>query len=96
MPSIAISELIKLPNNFSIIWENNFLISSLNGKSLFRIKFDKNYNRVIFFERIVIGQRIRDLKYYKKMNAILLALENNGELGVIKIDGIGSTLAYKR
>jgi hypothetical protein len=95
VPSIGISELIKLPNNFSKTWENNYLISSLNGKSLFRVKFDKKYTRVIFFEKIVIGQRIRDLKYNKKMNVIFLALENNGDLGMITINGTGSTLSYK-
>ena len=34
-------------------------------------------------EKIFIGQRIRDLKYSEKINAIVLALEEKGELGII-------------
>ena len=34
VPSIGISEIISLPNSFNTKWQNNFLISSLNGKSL--------------------------------------------------------------
>ena len=30
------------------------------------IKFDENFNRVIFIEKIFISQKIRDLKYHKK------------------------------
>ena len=32
---------------------------------------------------IFIGYRIRDLKYHNKMNAIFLALEEKGELGIL-------------
>ena len=34
-------------------------------------------------KKIYIGQRIRDIKYHEKMNAILLALEETGEIGII-------------
>ena len=34
-------------------------------------------------EKIFVGQRIRDLKYSDKINAIVLALEEKGELGII-------------
>ena len=81
--AIGISEIIKLPNDFSNHFIDNFIISSLWGSTLYRIKFDKNYSRIIYYEKIFIGQRIRDLKYHPKMKAILLALEQEGELGVI-------------
>ena len=81
VPSIGISELIKVPNNFTKKWEKNFLISSLNKQCLFRIKFDQNFNKVIYLEEIFIGQRIRDLKY--SQNHIFLALENEGEIGIL-------------
>ena len=41
VPSIGISEIIKVPNNFSKYWKNNYLITSLNGRSLYRVLFDK-------------------------------------------------------
>ena len=37
----------------------------------------------MFNEKIFIGQRIRDLKYSYKLNAILLALEEKGEIGIL-------------
>jgi len=84
VPSIGISEIIKLPNNFSNQWNNNFIIASLNARSLYRIKFDNNYNKILFYEKIYIGQRIRDIKYHDKISAILLALEDKGQLGILR------------
>ena len=83
VPSVGISEIIKLPNDFSDHFIDNFIVSTLNGRSLHRIKFDENYNKVIFNEKILIGYRIRDLKYHNKMNTIFLALEEKGELGIL-------------
>jgi len=81
--AIGISELIHLPNNFSDFWNNNFLISSLWGQSIYRTKFDDTFQKVLFFEKIYIGQRIRDLKYHNTLNAILLVLEESGEIAII-------------
>jgi hypothetical protein len=49
-----------------------------------RVKFSQNFDKVIFDEKIFIGSRIRDLKYNHSSNSILLALESNGEIGVLK------------
>ena len=83
VPSVGISELIKLPDTFSPFFKNNFLISSLNGRTLYRVKFDEKYTRLIFKENIFIGKRIRDLKFHDELNVILLALEEDGEIGII-------------
>ena len=48
VPAIGISEIIKLPNDFSEMWQDNFLIASLNGKYLYRVKFDSEYKKVIY------------------------------------------------
>ena len=84
VPSIGISEIIKVPNRFSKSWDNNFLLSSLNGGSLYRIKFDTKFEKVIFIEKIFINRRIRDLKYSEKYNSVLLALEDWKEIGILK------------
>lgn len=84
MPAIGISEIIKLPEYFSEMLQNVFIVSSLYGKSIFFIKFDNEFNRVIFSEKIFLNDRIRDLKFENKNDLILLALEENGEIGVIK------------
>ena len=84
LAAIGISQIIKLPNNFSKLWVDNFIISSLWGRSLYRVKFDTNYNKIIYSEQILIGQRIRDLKYHNETNTIFLALEEEGDLGILK------------
>ena len=84
IPSIGISQIIKIPNRFSKDWEDNFLLASLNGASLYRIKFDEAFDSIIYIEKIFINRRIRDLKYSKKNNAIILALEDWQEIGVLK------------
>ena len=84
VPSIGISEIIKVPNKFSKNWDNNFLLASLNGGSLYRIKFSKNFEKIIYKEKIFIDRRIRDLKYSVKYNVIILALEDWKEIGILK------------
>lgn len=84
VPSIGISEIIEIPKNFSKKWVDNFLVASLNGKSIFRIQFDKDFKKINFLERIFIGERVRDLVYSKKLNAILVSLENSGRIMTLK------------
>ena len=83
VPSIGITEIIKLPNDFSEHFIDNFLISSLNGLNLYRVKFDKDYTKLIFNDKIFIGERERDLKCHSKSNSIFLAFEENEEMGII-------------
>ena len=59
------------------------MLASLNGKYLYRVKFDDDYNKIIYYEPIYIGDRIRDLIYNKDSKKILLALELEGTLGII-------------
>jgi hypothetical protein len=83
VPSIGIAGIIKIDNNFSPKWKDNFIISSLNGRSLFRIKFNENFSKIIYYEKIYIGQRVRDLKYIKSKNLIITTLNDKKEIGFI-------------
>ena len=86
LSSVGISELIFLPNSFHSDWQDNVLVTSLNGRSIFRFKFsDKNYDKVIYVEKIFIGERIRDIKYSINQNLIILALEDTGVVGIMDI-----------
>lgn len=85
VPSIGISEIIKIPDSFSKYWLNNYLVSSLNGRSLYRIKFDEKFSKILFLEKIYIGERIRDIKFLKKSNSLILALEESGSIGILKV-----------
>ena len=85
MPSIGISELIILPNSFNPKWKFNALITSLNGRSIYRAKFeDDSFQNIIYVEKIFIGERIRDIKYVDKLNFIIVALERTGDIGIKK------------
>lgn len=83
IPSIGISEIVKIDNNFSKHWENNFLIASLYSRHIYRVSFDENYLKVKYIEKIYIGERIRDMKYYN--NHIFLALEETNSVGIIRL-----------
>ncbi len=85
--SIGISQLIDVPKNFSDFWINNFLITSLNGSSLYRVKFDKNFTKLQYFEKIFIGKRIRDIIYLKNFKTFVISLdEKKGYLGFIGVE----------
>jgi hypothetical protein len=83
VPSIGISQIIKLPNSFNNKWKDNYLLSSLDGNSIYRIKFSENFDKIIFYETIYVGERIRDIIYEEKNKLIFLILEETASLGVI-------------
>ena len=83
VPSIGISEIIKIENNFTKQWVNNFLIASLFSRHIYRVSFDKKYLKVKYMEKIYIGERIRDMKYYDDL--IFLALEETNSVGILKL-----------
>ena len=86
VPSIGISQIIKVEKEFANKWENSFLITSLNGGVIYRTVFNYDYTKVIFTEEINIGKRIRDIIYEPKQKFFILALENdNGSLGIISV-----------
>ena len=84
VPSIGISQIVKIPNSFSKLWQDNYLLSSLNDQSLYRIKFNKNIDGILSMERIYIGSRIRDIKHFEYSNVFIMALEDHVELGILK------------
>jgi|MDTB01.1.fsa_nt_gb hypothetical protein len=84
IPSIGISEIIKLDNNFSSKWQNNFLVGSLNSRHLYRVKFDNAFSKLLFHEDIFVGERIRDILYSRENKLIFLALEDTGSIGILK------------
>ena len=77
VPSIGINQIIKIPESFSKFWQNNFLVTSLEGRKIYRILFDKDYEKLIFHEKIYIGKRIRDIIFIKEFNVFLLSLEGS-------------------
>lgn len=83
VPSIAIGEIIKVPNQFSEFWNESFLIASLNKKTLYRAKFSNDYSRILYIEPIYIGSRIRDMKFSGNGERLYLALEMPNQIMVL-------------
>lgn len=67
--------------------ETNYFTQHLKiSKSLYRMTFDENYSRLITYEKIFIGKRIRDIVYGAKHGLIFLAEETGqGTVGVINV-----------
>jgi cytochrome c2 len=56
VPSVAISNIMQI-ENFDPSWDGDFLVASLLGQTLFRLRMQDD--RVVFAEPIPIGQGIR-------------------------------------
>ena len=44
---------------------------------------DQSFEKILYHEKIYIGERIRDIKYIENLNVILLALERTGDVGLL-------------
>jgi len=87
IPSIGTSQIIELDENLSDKWSGNLLLASLKDGSIYRIEINYNLKKLIYYERINVGKRIRDLTYNSENKVILLALEDDGgTIGIIKVD----------
>ena len=84
VPSIGISQIISLPNDFDVKWTDNFLLTSLKGHSIFRLSLNKDFSRIISMERIIVGERIRDIVYDHNNKIIFLVLEDSGSIGILR------------
>ncbi len=58
IPSIGISNLTAVAN-FNERWDGDLLVASLRGESLYRLRLEGE--RVLYEERLHIGERIRDI-----------------------------------
>ncbi len=89
VPSIGISQILKVRNGFGYKNEQNYFFSSMgysdriNARSLHQIVFDKYYKNIIFEDKIKINYRIRDIIFISKLNIIVGYLEKRGSLIII-------------
>ena len=91
-PSIATSEILNVDKflNDKDNLDDYFLGTlgydkNLNHFYLHHLKLNYKNNKIDIFDKIFIGERIRDMKYIDDLNLILLFLENSGSLGVLKL-----------
>ena len=92
-PAIAISEIVRIPRTFNEKFTNDFFIGALGHKSqldegdrsIHHIRFNKNFDQIIFNEVIPIDERIRDMIFIKEKNIVLMVLESIPAIGVLKL-----------
>ena len=92
-PSIGISEIVRIPITFNEKFTNDFFIGALGGKnrinagalSIHHIRFNENFDQIIFNDVIPIGERIRDMIFIKEKNIVLMVLESIPAIGVLKL-----------
>ena len=80
-PSIGISEIsVKSESDSNIIYT-----SSLRAKSIYIIKTNKNFTKVVNEDRLILDYRIRDIKYVENLGGYIVILENTPSIGFVKI-----------
>tara|TARA_B100000780_G_scaffold274901_1_gene240637 strand:+ start:23210 stop:24514 length:1305 start_codon:yes stop_codon:yes gene_type:complete len=79
-PSIAVSNLIFYNSKYLPKWKNNFIVSTLRDKNLYRITLSKNYRRMINVEKIKIGYRMRDIIVDSRGRIIILTDTKNNDV----------------
>ena len=63
---------------------NLFVLASLNARSIFLTQFDNEFKRINFIEKILIGERIRDLKYLSDFKMLVMSYDEEGKIGVLQ------------
>ena len=58
----------------------------MNGVSLYRTEFDKEFKKIKYLEKIILLERIRDIEYVEHLQRFVLALESSGSIGFLSIE----------
>ncbi len=80
VPSIAANSVIRLEDSGFARWDNDLLVTSLKDKSIHRLHLVDG--RVVVWERISIGSRVRDLMQLG--HGRLLLLTDDGKLVILE------------
>jgi cytochrome c2 len=75
VPSIGISQVTVLERGLFEHWQGDVIVSSLNTRSLYRVRIEQG--RTIFVEPIRIGHRIRDVVEAHDGSLVLKTDDNN-------------------
>ena len=90
-PSVAISQIIGIPDAFYKSDNNSFLVGTMgNAKKLKKgmlsilfFEYDDD-NKIISSEFIPLLSRVRDMIFVEDMNSVLMYLETNNSLAILK------------
>jgi len=87
--SVAPSHIINA-DGFIKNSEKDFFMSTMGNKpapgrrALHHLKFDKEYNKLVYSDIITIGERIRDIIFLKEQKKILMIIENSPSIAIVE------------
>jgi len=85
VPSIGISQIVYMPKKFNLYNENSLYISSLRAESIYVMKINDQFNKIIDEDRIFFNKRIREIEYDKENNLFILLFEHTPSIGILKL-----------
>ena len=86
-PSIGISQMVYMPTNLNLDKERYFFVSSLRAGSIYVIKINDEFNKILDEDRIYFSkQRIRDIEYDEENNVFFLLFEFTPSIGVLSLN----------
>ena len=87
VPSIGISQMVYMPNHFNPDGAKYLLVSSLRAGSIYVIKINDKFNKILDEDKIYFSQRrIRDIEYDKENNVLFLLFEFTPSIGVLELN----------
>lgn len=93
VPSIGISQILKAEEGFQKSNNHNYFFASMgyadriNALSIHQIVFDKDYQNILYEDKLKIGSRIRDIVHLPKEKIIVGYLEKKGSLIILSQNG---------
>ena len=87
VPSIGISQMVYMPNNVNLDGEKYLLVSSLRAGSIYVIKINDKFDKILDEDKIYFPQRrIRDIQYDQENNVLFLLFEFTPSIGVLELN----------
>ena len=84
--SIGISEILFMKEN-SFLDGNYLIISSLRASSIYFVKVDEPFSKILSEDRIFFSnQRIRDIEYDKNLNLLFIVFEVTPSIGILSLN----------
>ena len=88
-PSVGVSQVTKINSNYFKAANNDFFVASLGNNipegdmTIHHLSFNNDLDDVLFEDRIIIGERIRDIQFSENLNSILMITENSPSLSIL-------------
>ena len=79
--------MVYMPNHFNPDGAKYLLVSSLRAGSIYVIKINDKFNKILDEDKIYFSQRrIRDIEYDKENNVLFLLFEYTPSIGVLELN----------